>query len=62
LLNLVLLWKIAIYMFWFRASLATDFQKGEDIAGEYKAILQLADAMRQEFAENSEDTGALSEK
>jgi hypothetical protein len=61
-LLLVLLWSIGTYIMWLKAHLALRAHGEPEIVGEYKAVIELAAAMNNEFGKHNENTEFLREQ
>ena len=55
------IWSIGTYIFWLRAHHALRVREIHEIPGEYKAVIELAAAMRREFSKEGKDPTYLKE-
>lgn len=60
-LFLLLIWSIGTYILWFKARLSTHYVKGPEIAGEYKAVIELAYVMNKQLSKQGDDPNVLRE-
>jgi len=61
-LILLLVWTAGTYILWLKARLAMRHHEDAEIAGEYKAVLELASAMNNEFGKHGKNPGVLRER
>ena len=53
----VLIWSLGIYIMWLRSHIIMKQRSRQDVAGEYKAVFELADAMRSQLEESGKEEG-----
>jgi hypothetical protein len=58
---LLLVWSIGMFLTWLQACLTLDFFGNPQTVNDYKAILDLATAIRREFVESGQDSGELTD-
>ncbi|KAE9969476.1 hypothetical protein EG328_006839 [Venturia inaequalis] len=61
-LVLLLLWSIGTYVLWLNSRLSTIPTEEPEIAGGYKAVIELASVMNHQFGKNGEDPLVLRER
>lgn len=61
-LILLLVWTFGTYILWLKANLAMRHHKDAEVAGEFKAVIELASAMNNEFGKHGENPGVLRER
>jgi hypothetical protein len=59
---LTLIWTVGTYAIWLQAQLTLNHLGQDQVAGEYKAILEMAGAMQDQLIERTSDPTQLSEK
>lgn len=58
---MVLVWTLGIYMMWLQAHLTMRKRGRQDVAGEQKAILELAESMRHNLMKHGHDPSTMTE-
>lgn len=61
-LIILLVWTAGTYIMWLKARLAMRHHVDVEIVGEYKAVINLASAMNNEFGKRGENPGVLRER
>ncbi|TID18941.1 hypothetical protein E6O75_ATG06062 [Venturia nashicola] len=61
-LIVLLVWTVGTYIMWLKARLALRHHDDAEIVGEYKAVINLASAMNNEFGKHGEIPGVLRER
>lgn len=60
-IGLVLVWTLGIYLMWLQSHLTMKKSGRQEVAGEQKAILELAESMKRDLMENGHDPTTMTE-